>query len=555
MSALPNAGRVKRASVGVVLLAGVACVDQPPGMLEVTVLRDSPPVPASGANVTISGFALAQSADPTGKATFALITAGTYQVHATLIGYCPATGSATVSEGATTNLTLSLGTGPCPTDQISTGGAEAFYGLVDVRTGAASPCENDRLVEGAAGTADLATNALELTAGGFTCHGASWLFTTDHAPAFSNNPANFPWTNASGDLVTQSLPAGQLRVPVTIWMSDATIDEGAYRTTMTDEDLPQANDFLWETRSGLRLTSSETGDGLPEIVDVGTLTDPNTGAAPYPLIGNGCRNAWQITASPVIYHSDHINVYVVELIDGDGIAAGRNCRENGAANVIFIDDDANYVTLVHEIGHALALTRPMWGHVDNIKGMYPDNVMWTGATVAGHVSLGQIVRMHADTWSWINEVTGAGSVRDRQFPGAMVTSCSCPGVAATDDCPQVDRDIARVGVSNTGITNAACHVITDVSCLALATGATGQVRADGFTSSSMTTMGVGEGIVSSLAPAVATAAKPALGGEGPGFVRAEVTAGPNPGNTQVLMWLGGTSKAVMVKVGAGVSCP
>jgi hypothetical protein len=254
-----------------------------------------------------------------------------------------------------------------------------------------------------------------------------------------------------------------------------------------------------------------------------------------------------------VYQSDHINVYVVEAIDGDGLASGRNCREHGAANVIFIDDDANYVTLLHEIGHALGLTRPHWGHVDNIQGMYADNVMWSGATIAGHWSLGQITRTHADAWSWLNETTGVGSVRSRQLPGAFVTTCSCPGASATEDCPRVDRDVARVGAPNAGAMNPACHVTTDVACLSLAVGATGQITANGWTDGTATTQGFGEGIVSSLAPVVATAIKPAIGGEGPGFVRADVTAGANPGTTGVLMWIGGTSKIVTVKVGS--ACP
>jgi hypothetical protein len=222
--------------------------------------------------------------------------------------------------------------------------------------------------------------------------------------------------------------------------------------------------------------------------------------------------------------------------------------------VIFLDDDATFVTLLHEIGHALSLSRPHWGHTNLIKGLFPDNVMARGATIAGHLSLGQIVRMHAESASWLNATTGVGSVRSRQMPSAFTTACSCPGDSATLDCPQVDTDVARAGTPNdAGAKPAACHVTVNPTCLSLAPGTTDKIIAKGFTDASESTSGVGEGTVFSLTPTIATAVKPPIGGEGPGFVIAEVTAGAVSAPAEILISLGGTFVVVPVRVGS--SCP
>jgi hypothetical protein len=209
---------------------------------------------------------------------------------------------------------------------------------------------------------------------------------------------------------------------------------------------------------------------------------------------------------------------------------------------------------VHEIGHALGLTRPHWGHADKIKGLYPENVMNDGAAIAGHLSLGQIAHMHADDISWLNEGHGTvgGSVRSRQAVSSptLVTSCGCPGDAITDDCPRLDKDIDRSPlVPNAGLSFPACFVTASTPCISLAPGGVITVTANGFTKSGGVT-GFGDGIVSSASPTLATVVKPAVGGEGPGFVKAEVTARTTPGVTELLMWLGGTGVKVPIRIGS-----
>jgi hypothetical protein len=177
-----------------------------------------------------------------------------------------------------------------------------------------------------------------------------------------------------------------------------------------------------------------------------------------------------------------------------------------------------------------------------------------GASVAGHISLGQIAHMHADDISWLNEGHGTvgGSVRSRQAVSSptLVTSCGCPGDAATDDCPQLDKDIDRAPlVPNAGLSFPACFVTASTTCVSLAPGGTTTVTLNGFTKSGGVT-GFGEGIVSSASPTLATVIKPAVGGEGPGFVKAEVTARTTPGATDLLMWLGGTGVKIPIHIGS-----
>jgi hypothetical protein len=306
----PDDRRCSRLAVALVLLFSAGCeFDEPNGQIIVTVERDSPPVPAAGATAAIGGAPLTLTTNAAGTATFVLVPAGTKQVYASLPGYCAATASVILDDGDTDRVTLTLGSPPCPVDQIATGGGNALYALVDVRTGtsADTTCENDRFVEGHAGVAELGTNARAITWSG-PCRSAAWIFSADHAPWFSNRAVDFTWTDSDGDVFNVTLPAARLRVPVTIWISDPLIDAADYRDRVLPIDLDQVNGFLHDSRSGFRLTNSINADAAPDIIDVGSLTDPRTGSPPYPIIGNACENTHAIIASPQVYRSDHINV-------------------------------------------------------------------------------------------------------------------------------------------------------------------------------------------------------------------------------------------------------
>ena len=574
--------RVVRGGVWCALLlnASGASAHTAAGTIAVTVLRDCPTVPAHSAQVSLVGTAMFSTTSALGKASFT-VSPGTYQVQARLPGYTSTTATVSVTDGATTNVTLTLGSNPCGTrpplvsvtpvpglggtrppaesdpgggtppggtrpggpgdatgtDRVSTGGSHSFYGLVDIRIGAATdpaPCENDRVVQGSTGIADLLTNALTLIDAGFSCHGAAWVFAEDQAPWFSNTTALLPWTNSTGDVVTATLPAGRLRVPVTFWL-DPTVNAAQKQDDLKNIDLPAAEDFLLSARTGLRLTNSEAADTPPDIVNL-------------PLaIGSDCPDTPNIIASTK-YRVNHINVYVV----GSLSALGRNCRENGAANVVFMDDNADFVTLVHEIGHALGLMRPFWGHAQSQPGMHANNFMWKGTGTPIHATLGQIARMHADQQSWLNMPSGTGTVRTRQPALSLAPSipCSCPGNVPTPDCPRMDTDIPRGGApSSPPLDPPACY-LTTVPCLYLSPGATDYVTAFAWADVLGTIPGGGSGMVASLTPSLATAV---MTSSALGRVKGMVTAGTTTGVARILMSYGGNMVEVPVKIGS--PCP
>lgn len=66
-------------------------------------------------------------------------------------------------------------------------------------------------------------------------------------------------------------------------------------------------------------------------------------------------------------------------------------------------------TLAHELGHALGLVEPWWGHIDGIAGFSYTNLMWAFGTDAQRnarsvFSLGQAFRVNVDNHSWLFHV-------------------------------------------------------------------------------------------------------------------------------------------------------
>lgn len=232
--------------------------------------------------------------------------------------------------------------------------------------------------------------------------------------------------------------------------------------------------------------------------------------------------------------------------------------EQGAQNVIFFYEKADEFVLVHEIAHSLGLFRPSSGHSDNVDDFRPHNLMWSyfdyPVWVPDHLTLGQLVRMHVQDESWLNQPSGAGgSVRSRQLGAPLVTSCGCPATGETDDCPQLLADIPRAGTPNSGAPpRLACYVTTDVQCLSLPPGGTGVVTAWGWTDGTATSRGVGDPTIASLSPALATVTIP-VGGTGEGLVKAEVKASDAPGNTAILLSIGGNVATVPLRIGS--ACP
>ena len=315
--------------------------------------------------------------------------------------------------------------------------------MLDIRMkhGVGTKCVNDRLRRGVGGV-NIGTNALGLD----DCHGGMAILSADHALAYVNDPAHLPWTNEWGDVAQIALADTPLRVPiafiVTGWTQD--IDDKVALQLST------AATLLRTSYTGLELAGDEAGGAI--------LKAWQATPAEAARIGNGCANVAAIKADATIYQEGRLNVYVVSPVNGTsgGSAAGESCFAEGAANIVFLDATASlHFTLVHEIGHALGLVRPSWGHTDGLRGFRenapdePLNVMaGTKELDARYLSVSQVVRMTMAEESWLNQPSASSgtTLRQRQVAAGttpLVVACGCPETVANPDCPALRRDILR----------------------------------------------------------------------------------------------------------------
>ena len=91
-------------------------------------------------------------------------------------------------------------------------------------------------------------------------------------------------------------------------------------------------------------------------------------------------------------------------------------------------------TLAHELGHALGLLEPQWGHTDPPAFGYT-NLMWrfesdAGLGVRSMFTLGQAFRIHLDDHSWLRRSSATG--RD------------CDSLGIGRSCPLLTQDMARL---------------------------------------------------------------------------------------------------------------
>ena len=544
-------------------LAALLLLSCPPpapgrGTLRVTVLEgDEPGIAVQSAVVKLLGQSVAATTNHLGVATLSGLGAGDYMVSVLRLGFCPTRHPATVLPGAVTEITIWM----C-TDAVLTWSSPAsdFTALLDVRSEGDPICKNDTVLSGKSGGGVLHFNALKLDSPTPACQGAAWILSPDHAPEYSNNSPDFPWTDGTGDVYARGLSAPRLRIPVTIWISELPDAERAnLRSKLSDLLLPKANGLLQTSYAGLRLSKDESTDLPPEIIEVKSIIDPSTSQPPYDKIGSGCENFESIRATPSIYHSEKINVYYVAMLSGD-TPRGYDCYEWGAPNIVFLQSNLeDYWTLLHEIGHALGLQRPDWGHTDALPGFYRDgagnglNLMAVYNNTPDYFSAGQVVRMHYSDESWLNWPTGAsGTVRSRQVTGGtpLVGSCGCPLSAENKDCPKQRIDIVRAGSTLPEDARAwTCDVKTP-PCIALAPSSSTTFDATFYTDATETVAGNFDGKVHSLTPSLVTAAS--MASSSPPF-GTKLTSAASAGTGIVRVYGGGSYAEVAVHVGG--TCP
>jgi Carboxypeptidase regulatory-like domain len=403
--------------------------------------------PVGGAMVTIVGTQTGAMTTTQGKAHIGGLSPGLHSVAVRRIGFCATTRPVTVIDGADVQLTIYS----CPqVDALTVDGFDdPVMALLDVRLpdgGGGSACWNDTTYTGTGGFL-IPQNAMALASSAPTCQGGVIVFSANRALSFMNTAGSLPWTDAAGDVYDVVRPPRRLRVPVTFWMH-TTADKVALKSKISTEHFNRATTILTESMSGIVLVADEGSDAPPTVGDADAI---GAGAA----IGNGCSHVPTIKATSAIYDPNRINVYYVD--DPGGAGDGYTCIKNGARNIIFIRRTAYDYTLMHELGHAMGLDRPSWGHTTNFKGFYADasavppvalDVMDPNASDPTYLSLGQVARMNLSDSSFLNISTGTGgtSVRSRQAAalGAMaVWACGCPEDAATTDCPALNKDIIR----------------------------------------------------------------------------------------------------------------
>jgi hypothetical protein len=399
--------------------------------------------------------------------------AGSYSLSVRHFGCPPVTQPLTIPDGGTAAATVVVS---CPSADVVNDPewpAESRIWLMDVATNSSgtATCMNDLLLHGT-GLRVISGNATATNSLGASCPLASLVLATDRAPFFTNAAADFNWSAMLGDVFEPPMPDVKLKLPIRIIISDPELlmndpfdlDKTELIADIEESELPLANLALHDSYSGITLV--DEGGGPPQI----TIND-----GVEAILKKGCGNAAAIRANTAIYSADRINVYYIDKVQNEeGVSAGAGwekagytCNTSDAPNIIFIDHNGHTAsTLAHEIGHALGLITPAWGHSDRYLNVYfdgagrPLNIMSDASSLYDdgeylpadpqYFSVGQVSRMHLGNTSWLNMSSASDGLTPRarqSVPGAStIVACGCPESVATGDCAAASTDIDRSAI-------------------------------------------------------------------------------------------------------------
>ena len=137
-----------------------------------------------------------------------------------------------------------------------------------------------------------------------------------------------------------------------------------------------------------------------------------------------------------------LNVYFVREIKfiKDGLTCYGNKDPDATRYVIFVaNQEHTPSTLAHEIGHALGLNmRPTMadktpgqdeGDVNELEldpYLPVDNLMYSGVGNVGHITVGEVYRMHFDQRSWLWRGRAASGGYPRECQASPVDGGNCP---------------------------------------------------------------------------------------------------------------------------------
>ena len=518
---------------------------------------DGTNTPVGGAMVMIVGSQIGAMTNNQGKAHISNILPGKHTVSVRRIGFCASSRIVTVVDGADVQLTMYT----CPqVDALTVDGfddpimAVLYARMPDGGSGA---CKRDVVRTGNGGFL-IPENTMALTAGTSTCDGAAIVFSGNRALSFMDDAASLPWTDAGGDVYDVVRPPRRLRVPISLWMSTTTEDKTVLTDKMLNVHLLRANTILTQSMTGMVLVADVSSDAPPT-----TVGDADAVSGAKAAIGSGCANVAKIKAKPEIYDPARLNVYYVDDITSGGSLGGHTCTVEGARNIIFIDDNQiGDHLLAHEIGHALGLDRPAWGHTQALGGFYADgtpdhnalNVMNELADAPNYFSLGQAARMNLNDSSWVNVSDATGSLRSLQAAvlGAMpVFACGCPEDNEPNHCPAMNRDIVRTSDPIVKGNPLACVVVPTATSASVNCNSTVNVSAK-LTVDGTTNAYPGSAKWTAEDPTIVSVA---LGATPLGTMNGTVT-GLKAGSTKVRAWAGGTSSVpITITVHPSSSCP
>jgi len=254
----------------------------------------------------------------------------------------------------------------------------------------------------------------------------------------------YPMTWTSGvDKVPATSPGAVRSIPVAVRVligggpNLATRQGNALLFAQSEVD--NANVRFADNRVGIKL----------DVVDKQIITPPGGATLVRDCAaGDVLTNTHDLSSSVPVLH-----VYMVDELGGlDGFTCpGIDAplpADDRLQTVIYLREGAHSVTiLLHEVGHALGLTLPGAGHSDDLAGFDAANVMTSGYADTDDVwrtrlTVGQALRMNADSGSWLNwaKDLGGNLLRDAAAPRA---GCQCSADDLGGQCPRQVDDVAR----------------------------------------------------------------------------------------------------------------
>ncbi len=473
---------LRRAMLGLAVVVSLSAGTAAPeteaalGKIDATVLN-SAGVGVGNVQVLVLEEGVAAVTDASGRALLK-VQPNTHLVTIRRIGCPEATQTVTVTSGATSSVTFTLA---CFDRIMADVPSAALIAVPDFgleETGAAE-CRDD-LLPPLTGTGSVIVpgNATLTDVASAPCHVALLLLAADRAPVYRNTAATLPWTGAMSDVVAVALPPTKLKLPVRILVAVAGLN-ATERADLTEyirtSHLSTARSVLDVSFSGVELVDDVDPTAEPQIIFDASARD---------LLDGYCADAAAIRGS-AYYSSGRINIYYLAEVLGEdgGEKAGYSCGTSDAPEIIFIDaDNQPPFTLVHEVGHALGLSRPDWGHSEEYIGAYRSsdglelNVMAAYGVPATqqHLSVGQVAQMHLNAESWLNRpsATDGSTLRERFLTpvAPIISACTCPETASNPDCPALSIDIPREGTLIESTAIKACTVTPDVTAIDVCVG-------------------------------------------------------------------------------------